>query len=546
MSRTKNSILEEESFSYDADELLKAGQGEDDTVMFEDDEPDPEENEDLAEDTQAIPEVLPREPKELKEARDAKEPKPKKSLGQTVVEDEVYDPENWEGSHPAEIAARLQKQMRSDRVIGNSDEAILRELRTSVFSVPLMPQHEVSRLFNLVDSEMKPLVHDLMERCGGVFEEVFQVVIKVAAGNTYGKNIYEKSDNPEPEAEYKSTFKKHELEFLANAAGVFEVFAHPGRQAKDIGEAMDRCLFIRGVYEEALDSFLGKTSSYLEMHWDAFELRLAASHEPLGLVLDKISEVDKLLGVNGPIFGQVLRARSVKRRFSETRSKIIAPYLRSVYSQAKKTAKNAQQMLENFQNGSIGLIRAISCYSTRRSASFASVAKWWIKQMMLLSIKEDANFVKLPVSTWQAYTQLEKARAKLSCTEEDIDLIASEAKMPTKKAKSVYETVKIAQVYSLNRTYDADEKLTLEDIVTNESKLGYRESEFEDTVRFYCDRANLPVLDTKILAFRHGMFDILTNYAPLPTDPAVTNECVVQHMASLGYRFRPRPKNALC
>ena len=80
--------------------------------------------------------------------------------------------------------------------------------------------------------------------------------------------------------------------------------------------------------------------------------------------------------------------------------------------------------------------------------------------MMLLSIKEDTNFVKLPVSTWQSYTQLEKAKSKIGAQDEDIDAIAKAANISPKKAKAVYDTVKTAQVYSLNRTYDQDEKLS--------------------------------------------------------------------------------------
>ena len=517
--RPKDLDLDDDDLPFVAEELLEDPLAEDDDESLDDDAPETP-------------------------AEDFVPKRSKKSDGQVAVEEETYDPENWEGVHPAEIAARLQRQMRGDRVVRNSDEAILRELRTAVFSVPLMPQKEVSRLFNLVDAEVKPLVYDVMASCQGTFEEVFQVVLKVAAGNTYGKNIYEKSDNPEPESAHKSTYKKHELDFLANASRIFEVFSQERSSSADISTAMESCLFIRGVYEEALDSFLAKTKTYTDLHWRAFELRLSQDHEGLAMVVDSITAVDDLLEAHGPVFGLVLRARKTKANFASTRAKIIAPYLRSVYSQAKKTAKNAQQMLENFQNGSIGLIRAISCYSTRRTASFASVAKWWIKQMMLLSIKEDANFVKLPVSTWQAYTQLEKARAKLNCAEEDIELIAKEAKMPSKKAKSVYDTVKIAQVYSLNRTYDADEKLTLEDIITNENKLGHVENEFDDLVRFYCERAELSLDETKMLALRHGMFDILETYAPAPDLPEVVRESVIQNLANLGYRYRPKTPSA--
>ena len=193
-------------------------------------------------------------------------------------------------------------------------------------------------------------------------------------------------------------------------------------------------------------------------------------------------------------------------------------------------------MLDNFQNGSIGLIRAISCYSTKRKACFASVAKYWIKQMMLLSITEDANFVKLPVSTWQTYTQLEKAKLKSGLSDDCIDEIAKAAKKPLKKAKAVYYTVKIAQVYSLNRTYDIDEKLTLEDIMTNEDRLGGFVDPFINLLREYCDAASLSLIELKILAVRHGMIDLI------PLKEIDQKEClkeiISQNLANLGYNYK--------
>ena len=158
--RPKDLDLDDDDLPFVAEELLEDPLAEDDDESLDDDAPETP-------------------------AEDFVPKRSKKSDGQVAVEEETYDPENWEGVHPAEIAARLQRQMRGDRVVRNSDEAILRELRTAVFSVPLMPQKEVSRLFNLVDAEVKPLVYDVMASCQGTFEEVFQVVLKVAAGNTY-------------------------------------------------------------------------------------------------------------------------------------------------------------------------------------------------------------------------------------------------------------------------------------------------------------------------------------------------------------------------
>ena len=462
-----------------------------------------------------------------------------------LYEDVEYD-EDPENLHPAEVAARYQDESTHRGPVGGSDEQILKDLRKLVFSVPLLHQEEVFRLFVQIDQCVFPTVYSILEASGVYFEEVIQVVIKVSAGNTYGKNIYEKEDQDktQPKPEYKGTFKSHEIDFLKNCYNFFRLFSANQDKPKfdrslgTVEEAMGECAFIRGVYEDIIKDFVENTRHYDRLHWMALSAKLSGDLDEHHRIIEIIQTLDKRLKLNKSGFYIAREARRIYNRYTELRSQIIAPYLRSVYSAAKNTARNPHQMLDNFQNGSIGLMRAVSCYSTKRPASFASVAKWWIKQMMLLSIKEDANFVKLPVSTWQAFTQLEKARAKIGVGDENIEAIAKAAKMQTKKAKAVYHTIKIAQVYSLNRTYDSDEKLTLEDIMTNENRLGGQPDVQSTLLRDYCEEADLTDSEIKVLALRHGMLDLVNT--DREEDEASLKEAVIQNLALLGFNYQFR------
>jgi len=462
-----------------------------------------------------------------------------------VLYDDVDYQEDLDNLHPAEIAARYQGSVKSP--VGGSDEQILKDLRKLVFSVPLLHQDDVSRLFNQIDTCLFPTVYTIIESSMTAFEEVLQIVIKVAAGNTYGKNIYEKTEEHREEEknreiESRGTYRDHEIEFLNKAYEIFRLYAiHSTPETKvkintNIQKAMLNCNFIRGVYEDILNNFVIVTENYEQLHWKALKAKLANDFDSYHRFANDIMHIDNIARLNKSAFYISREAKRIYGKYMELRAMIITPYLRSVYSTAKSTARNAHQMLDNFQNGSIGLMRAVSCYSTKRMACFAAVSKFWIKQMMLLSIKEDANFVKLPVSTWQAYTQLEKAKLKLGLSDENISEIAKTAKMSLKKAKAVYYTVKIAQVYSLNRTYDADEKLTLEDIMTNEDRLGGYVDPFINLLRDYCEIANLSEMELKILAMRHGMLDLI------PMKPVDLNEClretIIQNLVGLGYNYK--------
>jgi len=467
--------------------------------------------------------------------------------GLNSVEEVLYEDPDYQEDliHPAEIAAKYQATIKSP--VGGSDEQILKDLRKLVFSVPLLHQDDVSKLFDQIDKCIFPTVYTILDTSMASFEEVLQIVIKVAAGNTYGKNIYEKSEehrekDENREAESRGTYKEHEIEFLTKSYEVFRLYAIYStpdtkfKSSKDVKSSMQNCNFIRGVYEDVLSNFVANTSVYEKLHWESLAAKHNNNLDAYHKLINEITHLDKFFRLNRFSFYISREAKRIHNKYMELRAMIITPYLRSVYSTAKSTAKNPHQMLDNFQNGSIGLIRAISCYSTKRKACFASVAKHWIKQMMLLSIKEDANFVKLPVSTWQTYTQLEKAKLKEGLGDDCIAEIAKAAKMPLKKAKSVYYTVKIAQVYSLNRTYDVDEKLTLEDIMTNEDRLGGYIDPFINLLREHCDIANLSPTELKILALRHGMLDLI------PLKQVDQTEClreiISQNLAGLGYNYR--------
>lgn len=462
-----------------------------------------------------------------------------------VLYDDVDYQEDLENLHPAEIAARYQCTIKNP--IGGSDDQILKDLRKLVFSVPLLHQEDVSKLFDQIDNCIFPTVYTIIESSMTSFEEVLQIIIKVAAGNTYGKNIYEKTEEHREEEENREiesrgTYKEHEIEFLNSAYEVFRLYAiasTPDTKIKppsSIKTAMFRCNFIRGIYENILSNFVQTTEKYEKLHWDAFKAKLFNDLDAYHRFTNEIIYIDNISKLNRSAFYISREAKRIYSKYMELRAMIITPYLRSVYSAAKNTARNPHQMLENFQNGSIGLMRAASCYSTKRMACFASVAKFWIKQMMLLSIKEDANFVKLPVSTWQAFTQLEKAKTKAGLNDDNVVNIAKAAKMSLKKAKAVYYTVKIAQVYSLNRTYDADEKLTLEDIMTNEDRLGGYVDPFINLLRDYCDIAGLTDLEIKVLALRYGMLDLIPMKAVNQYE--CLREVIVQNLANIGYNYK--------
>lgn len=466
---------------------------------------------------------------------DEEEPRRPKNVVDGLVGDVDAEAAEWVGVHPAEIAAAAAKKNKAERVSGGSDEEILKDLRKYVFSVPLMQQDSVEKMFAALDHILNPAAFKILEVSDYFYESVFQSVLRVIGGNTYGKNIYEK---PMGNDSAKDIYKAHEVVFLKNSylaiRAFVDVHGNPGAARSKIKPSLEKCQFIRGIYEDVVMEFELNLGKYADIHQKSHELGAQNKFEELTRNLDLINELDRKYRLVRPAYGISRDIHVILRQYTDLRAKIIAPYLRAVYSAAKSTAKNAHQMLDNFQNGTIGLMKAISCYYTSRGSIFASVAKWWIMQMMLLSIKEDSNFVKLPISTWQAYTQLERAKSKV-LNEDDLNEVAKAARMPVKKAESVYHAVKIAQVYSLNKTYDADERMTLEDVITDDSA-EYLNS-LEEILREYCSKANLSPEEKQVVALRFGMPDLISSACEVPPD-AILQETLVQNLAKIGYHFK--------
>ena len=352
----------------------------------------------------------------------------------------------------------------------NQGNILIEKLRTEVFDIPLLKQDKIFQLFVKADKTISPVVHLLLINSEIVRSHVYGTMLKVASSNTYGRNIFEKGgpdkELAEAEKKAKPILKKVEVEFLERAFGF--MWACAREEKFKIPPAFEKAMFIRGIYEECINLFLDNVKGYKELNNQASRLIIERSYEPklidqYATILKKLRDTEKKIGIGDTnIYGLILMTEEVIQKFSALKEQILNPYLRIVYSTAKKCSKTKDQLLDNFQNGTLGLLRAVSCYSTKRPTTFSAVAKWWIRQMILLTIKEDANFVKLPISTWQAYTVLEKARAKLESQGKDTEKELSDlTKMPISKIRNVYDSVKVSQVYSLNRTFDDEDKLNL-------------------------------------------------------------------------------------
>lgn len=407
---------------------------------------------------------------------------------------------------------------------------IAKALRERIFQIPLLPQDQIVPRFAEIDALLYPMALRLSEDIPAVRTYFKEIVHKVASGNTLGKNFFNKLDNEDlkavkalPDApptpkQKKEILKVSEFRILADS---FALLRHSG-SPKSFCAILKRSGFMRGVMEEALELFFDRVENYDTLSENLKTAEKEGSFEYLRYEQEMISLLTDL-GLDfsdRPLLDQlIMEMETLWSDYLELRDSLVSPYFRLVYSIADGFSQTDSQTLDNFQNGLIGLLRAYKCYTPSRFAAFSLVAEQWIKQSILLHIKTEVNFIKLPIANWHSYQKLEKIKNKIeqrTNREAQPAEIALEAKMPVEKVKKIYENVKLAKVLSLNVPTQNEEDQNdgpawaLESVTDERNVQDALEAEAEyQTVRQVVTQFDEE--ETIIFAFISGCLDLIEN-----------------------------------
>jgi RNA polymerase primary sigma factor len=380
---------------------------------------------------------------------------------------------------------------------------ILGIIRDQIFNLPLLPQKQVIELFHILDSSLQESVDEILARGNFVESYLSDVISEVAASVTHGRTIYghsvkrrrsseedENEDANEDEATNAVFKRTSDVRFLEQSINILHLLASyqdTDEDAEDRKKLTRKILhdtnFVRLVYEEVIHQFLAHTKGYRELVMQATsahnQLHSTAAKTEFSKLSNAYSELhDRMEAIERTVLGDRVYLYHLcelvdksNRNQRKLRDMIYEPYLRIVYKEAKRHATNEQQVLDNFQNGSQGLLRAISCYNLDRNVSFSSYAHWWIRQSILFHIKDSSNFVKLPVTTWQTYTAVEREKSKIATKygTDSLEVLAAETGHTEEKLKEIYDAVRSSHVHSLDYEMDESGKLLLSDVIEDAS-----------------------------------------------------------------------------
>lgn len=170
---------------------------------------------------------------------------------------------------------------------------------------------------------------------------------------------------------------------------------------------------------------------------------------------------------NIPLVGLYNYLNIRMRALSRIYDKIFRAYSRSVLKMSKDQSSTSDQVIECFQNGSFGLMRAISSYDPNPNSLFAGQSKWWIRQSMLYRMKEESTTIKLSANIWQHFSKLEGFKNRFSSKYKEFTTsdLADVSGYTPEHIESVYQSVQTAQVKSLDCPLTDNNQMTLQSII---------------------------------------------------------------------------------
>jgi len=133
-------------------------------------------------------------------------------------------------------------------------------------------------------------------------------------------------------------------------------------------------------------------------------------------------------------------AGEICRRAEQAKRTLILHNLRLVTSIAWRYQNQGLDILDLYQEGNLGLIRAVEGFDYRQGTKFSTYATWWIRQSISRAIADQSRLIRLPVHMHEALYKIHNAEAILReelGREPSISELARQCQMSPRRVKRV-------------------------------------------------------------------------------------------------------------
>jgi len=167
---------------------------------------------------------------------------------------------------------------------------------------------------------------------------------------------------------------------------------------------------------------------------------------------------------------EVALAKRVEAGDKDASNKLAEANLRLVVSIARKYSNRGMNILDLIQEGSIGLMKAVSKFEYQRGYKFSTYATWWIRQAITRAIADQARTIRIPVHMVETHNQILRAIAELvqgnGCEPTPLE-IAGHLEITCEKVEKVLKVTKTP--ISLETPLNAEVNSRLGDMLEDKS-----------------------------------------------------------------------------
>jgi RNA polymerase primary sigma factor len=228
---------------------------------------------------------------------------------------------------------------------------------------------------------------------------------------------------------------------------------------------------------------------------------------------------------------EIALAKRVERGDLEAKERMINSNLRLVISIAKRYQNRNLPLLDLFQEGVIGLNRAVEKFDWRRGFKFSTYATWWIRQACQRAVSGQSDTIRIPTHVHERRVKLGGASARLEPklgrppTREEL---AAETGL---SLRHVDEALDIAEApVSLNRPIGSEEDGEFGDLFADTEALDPAAEATDSLRRLHIRRAvaKLPERERRILELRFGFDTEPASLEHIGRELGITRERVRQ------------------